>query len=91
MILSAFDRDALCGDRGADIAGSELLAREAQLRALKAQVNPHFLFNSLNSISALTAIDPARAREMCIQLADFLRVPAARRARFHSCSGRKWS
>jgi hypothetical protein len=53
---------------------SELLAREAQLRALKAQVNPHFLFNSLNSISALTASDPIRAREMCIQLADFLRT-----------------
>jgi two-component system sensor histidine kinase AlgZ len=53
---------------------SELLAREAQLRALKAQVNPHFLFNSLNSISALTASDPVRAREMCIQLADFLRT-----------------
>jgi two-component system sensor histidine kinase AlgZ len=53
---------------------SELLAREAQLRALKAQVNPHFLFNSLNSISALTAGDPLSAREMCIQLADFLRT-----------------
>ena len=53
---------------------SELLAREAQLRALKAQVNPHFLFNSLNSISALTASDPMRAREMCILLADFLRT-----------------
>jgi hypothetical protein len=53
---------------------SELLAREAQLRALKAQVNPHFLFNSLNSISSLTASDPMRARQMCIQLADFLRT-----------------
>jgi two-component system sensor histidine kinase AlgZ len=53
---------------------SELLAREAQLRALKAQVNPHFLFNSLNSISALTASDSTRAREMCILLADFLRT-----------------
>lgn len=53
---------------------SELLAREAQLKALKAQVNPHFLFNSLNSISALTAIDAGRARSMCVRLADFLRV-----------------
>jgi LytS/YehU family sensor histidine kinase len=50
-----------------------LLAREAELRALKAQVNPHFLFNSLNSISALTASDPNKAREMCILLGDFLR------------------
>jgi two-component system, LytTR family, sensor histidine kinase AlgZ len=51
-----------------------VLARDAKLKALKAQVNPHFLFNSLNSISALTSIDPARAREMCILLADFLRM-----------------
>jgi hypothetical protein len=50
-----------------------LLARDAELRALKAQVNPHFLFNSLNSISALTSSDAARAREMCILLGDFLR------------------
>lgn len=52
---------------------AEILSREAQLKALKAQVNPHFLFNSLNSISALTTLDPARAREMCIRLSDFLR------------------
>jgi two-component system, LytTR family, sensor histidine kinase AlgZ len=48
-------------------------AREAELRALKAQINPHFLFNSLNSITALVGTDPARAREMCIRLSDFLR------------------
>lgn len=53
---------------------AEVLAREAELRALKAQVNPHFLFNSLNSISALTAVDPVKARDMCIRLSDFLRI-----------------
>jgi LytS/YehU family sensor histidine kinase len=36
-------------------------------------LNPHFLFNSLNSISALTTADPGRAREMCVLLSDFLR------------------
>jgi len=50
------------------------LARDAELRALRAQINPHFLFNSLNSISALTSVDPGRAREMCLLLADFLRL-----------------
>jgi two-component system, LytTR family, sensor histidine kinase AlgZ len=54
-----------------------VLAREAELKALKAQVHPHFLFNSLNSISALTASDPARAREMCILLAEFFRKSLA--------------
>jgi hypothetical protein len=52
---------------------AELLSREAEFKALKAQVNPHFLFNSLNSISALTSVDAAKAREMCIRLSDFLR------------------
>jgi len=51
-----------------------ILARQAELKALKAQINPHFLFNSLNSISALTSIDPARARDMCVLLGDFLRL-----------------
>jgi hypothetical protein len=51
-----------------------ILAREAELRALKAQIDPHFLFNSLHSISALTASDPAKAREMCVLLSDFLRA-----------------
>jgi two-component system sensor histidine kinase AlgZ len=53
---------------------SEILARAAELKALKSQLNPHFLFNSLNSISALTSVDARRAREMCIKLADFLRT-----------------
>ncbi len=50
-----------------------LLARDAELRALKSQINPHFLFNCLNSISALTTSDPGRAREMCVKLSEFLR------------------
>lgn len=52
---------------------SSLLVREAELKALRAQLNPHFLFNSLNSVSALTTSDPASARHMCLLLADFLR------------------
>lgn len=52
---------------------SEILTRDAELRALKAQINPHFLFNSLNSIAALAVTDGKRAREMCIRLSDFLR------------------
>jgi two-component system, LytTR family, sensor histidine kinase AlgZ len=52
---------------------SSLLVREAELKALRAQLNPHFLFNSLNSVSALTTSDPASARHMCLLLAEFLR------------------
>ena len=53
---------------------TSIQARDAELKALKAQINPHFLFNSLNSISALTSVDPVRARDMCVLLGDFLRL-----------------
>jgi two-component system sensor histidine kinase AlgZ len=52
----------------------QVLTRDAELRALRAQVDPHFLYNSLNSISALTGSDPAAARRMCLLLAEFLRT-----------------
>lgn len=52
---------------------AEKLAREAELYKLRQQLQPHFLFNSLNSISALITIQPAQARKMIQQLSDFLR------------------
>ena len=50
-----------------------MLAREAELRSLRTQIDPHFLFNTLHSISALTTADPPSARRMCVLLGDFLR------------------
>jgi two-component system, LytTR family, sensor kinase len=52
---------------------TEKLAREAELFKLRKQLHPHFLFNSLNSISSLTGSRPEEARRMVQQLADFLR------------------
>ena len=52
----------------------EILTRDAELRALRAQIDPHFLYNSLNSISALTASDAPGARRMCLLLGEFLRT-----------------
>ena len=54
-------------------AEARTLARDAELQALRMQINPHFLFNSLHSIAALATVDGARAREMCVRLAGFLR------------------
>ena len=51
----------------------EVLSREAELRALRAQLHPHFLFNSLNSISALVVARPEDARRLCVLLGDVLR------------------
>jgi two-component system, LytTR family, sensor kinase len=52
---------------------TEKLAREAELSSLRQQLQPHFLFNSLNSISALIILKPEEARKMIQQLSDFLR------------------
>lgn len=49
------------------------LAKEAEIKALQAQISPHFLFNSLNTIVSLTRIDPAMARKLLISLSHFLR------------------
>jgi len=49
------------------------LVRESELNLLKYKLNPHFLFNSLNSISALTMTDPQKAQDMIIKLSEYLR------------------
>jgi sensor histidine kinase YesM len=52
---------------------TRIQARDAEMSFLRAQLDPHFLFNSLNSVAALTSTDPAAARRMCMLLADFFR------------------
>lgn len=69
-LLIAFDASRRAETRE---LGFKVTAREAELRALRAQIDPHFLFNSLHSISALTTADPPGARRMCLLLADFFR------------------
>ena len=69
-VLVAFESVQAAARREAE---SRLLAREAELQMLRTQINPHFLFNSLNSISALTSIDAGAAREMTVDLAQFFR------------------
>ncbi len=69
-LLIALEESRLAERRALE---SDVAAREAELRALRAQVNPHFLFNSLNSIGSLAGSDPQAARRMCLLLGDFLR------------------
>ncbi len=51
----------------------QTLIKEAELKTLKYQINPHFIFNSLNSINSLTMTDPTKAQDMTIKLSTFLR------------------
>lgn len=54
------------------------MVREAELQKLQLQLQPHFLFNSLNSINALILVKPDEARKMVISLSDFLRTTIKR-------------
>ena len=69
VIVQSFDREQLRRQREAEL---ELVARDAELTAIKSQLQPHFLLNSLNSILALVEHDPARASAMLERLASFL-------------------
>jgi signal transduction histidine kinase len=69
-VLQASEESAAAARRALE---SQIAQRDAELRALRAQVHPHFLFNSLHSIAGLIAPDPAKAREMCQLLGEFLR------------------
>jgi two-component system, LytTR family, sensor histidine kinase LytS len=57
----------------ADADKSYQLAREAEIKALQAQISPHFLFNTLNTILSLVRLDPAKARKLLVSLSHFLR------------------
>ena len=50
------------------------LLHESELNSLRAQIKPHFLFNSLNSISSLTITNPAKAQDMVIKLSEFMGI-----------------
>jgi two-component system LytT family sensor kinase len=55
---------------------------EAELRALRAQISPHFVYNSLNAIASFTRTDPDRARELLLEFADFTRYALRRGGEF---------
>jgi two-component system LytT family sensor kinase len=55
---------------------------EAELRALRAQISPHFIYNSLTAIASFTRSDPDRARELLLEFADFTRYALRRGGEF---------
>jgi hypothetical protein len=69
-MLAELEQRRVASEREAVLA---LAAQRAELSALRAQVHPHFLFNSLNTVSALIGYNPVKAREACLLLAEYLR------------------
>ena len=56
--------------------------KEAELEFLRSQINPHFLFNSLNLLSSLIVLDPDKANEMVIKMSDYLRYSLSNKEEF---------
>jgi two-component system sensor histidine kinase AlgZ len=70
LLLALVERSRAAERRALEL---QVLARDTELRSLRAQLDPHFLFNSLNSVAALIGTDPAAARRMCFLMAGFFR------------------
>ena len=61
------------------------LLKDGELNLLKSQINPHFLFNSMNSVNSLIIRSPEQAQEMLVALSDYLRYAVLATNRVHSC------
>jgi two-component system LytT family sensor kinase len=74
-----FESLSKLSEKKAKEAQLESLVKETELKMLRSQINPHFLFNSLNSISSLTITDPEKARDMVVKLSEFMRYALSRK------------
>lgn len=66
----------------AELDESRALLMEAEVRALRAQISPHFIYNSLNAIASFINTDPQRARTLVVEFADFTRYSFRRHGDF---------
>ena len=66
----------------AELHRSRTLLIEAEVRALRAQISPHFIYNSLTTIASFVRTDPERARELLLEFADFTRYSFRRHGEF---------
>jgi LytS/YehU family sensor histidine kinase len=95
VVLRAIDSQRRLRDERLRSAQLETQLVQSQLQTLRVQLQPHFLFNTLNAISALALADPVQARQMIARLSDFLRltleerhaqqVPLSREVEFLTC------
>jgi two-component system LytT family sensor kinase len=69
-----------------DLDASRTQLAEAELRSLRAQISPHFIYNALTAIASFILTEPARARELVLEFADFTRYSFRRRGEFTTLS-----
>lgn len=70
----------------AELDASRAALAEAELRALRAQISPHFIYNALTAIASFITTDPVRARELVLEFADFTRYSFRRQGEFTTLS-----
>jgi len=70
----------------AELDASRTRLMEAEVRALRAQISPHFIYNSLTAIASFVRTDPERARELLVEFADFTRYSFRRHGEFTTLS-----
>jgi two-component system LytT family sensor kinase len=66
----------------AELDARSALVTQAELDALRARISPHFLFNTLTTIAALTRLDPQRAHDLIVDFAEYFRESLAQRGEF---------
>ena len=79
LVYYLFESLQNLSEKKAREAKLESLVKETELKMLRSQINPHFLFNSLNSVSSLTITNPDKARDMVIKLSDFMRYALSKK------------
>lgn len=70
----------------AELDASRTRLMEAEVRALRAQISPHFIYNSLGAIASFVRTDPDRARELLLEFADFTRYSFSRHGEYTTLS-----
>ena len=65
--------ESIINQKDVELARMSEMHRKAELQSLRAKINPHFLYNSLNSIASLASIDPKKTEQMALSLSDFFK------------------
>ncbi|MFV0591674.1 MAG: sensor histidine kinase [Draconibacterium sp.] len=81
LIFLSRKSESIINQKDVELARMSEMHRKAELQSLRAKINPHFLYNSLNSIASLASIDPKKTEQMALSLSDFFKYSINREQR----------